>query len=328
VTYKKPFDLTKTRTALGRYARDRSQTLDGTLGDRRDGLVYVYTPEIELTVNIALATGRPILLRGPSGAGKSSLAKNVAIRLGRRYYEAVISSATKHTDLLWRFDLLRRFRDAQDVKGTSLKADVNYVQPGPLWWAFDRESALQRGAPPGIRLEARAADPSELPGMDAVVLIDEIDKADPDVPNNLLVTLGSLRFAVSDLPGVEVRAAEPPLVVITSNDERDLPIAFLRRCIVLELPSPDQKGMIAIAKEHFGSARARVSLYKSVAALAFEGELEEGRPRDRTPSTAEYLDAVRTCLQLGIRPSENDPAWKTVVRTTVRKQGRPQDAVV
>jgi hypothetical protein len=86
--------------------------------------------------------------------------------------------------------------------------------------------------------------------------------------------------------------------------------------------------MIAIAKEHFGSARARVSLYKSVAALAFEGELEEGRPRDRTPSTAEYLDAVRTCLQLGIRPSENDPAWKTVVRTTVRKQGRPQDAVV
>src|ERR1041384_1697272 len=105
---KKRFDIAKTQPALDRLIAESGPRR----ADRRDGLIYVYTDEIELTVNVALATGRPVLLRGPSGSGKSSLAKNVALRLQRRYYEEVISSRSQHTDLQWHFDLLRRFRDA------------------------------------------------------------------------------------------------------------------------------------------------------------------------------------------------------------------------
>jgi len=110
----------------------------GSVGDRRDGLVYVYgdskSSEIVLAVNVALATGRPLLVRGPSGSGKSSLALNVARVLDYRYYEHVVTSRTVALDLLWRFDVVRRLSDAQ-AGGTKPLSD--YIEPGVLWWAFD-----------------------------------------------------------------------------------------------------------------------------------------------------------------------------------------------
>jgi MoxR-like ATPase len=109
----------------------------GRVGDQRDGSVYVYSNDIVLAVNVALATARPLLIRGASGSGKSSLAANIARKMRWRYYESVISSRTQARDLLWTFDTVRRLSDAQ----TELREMSAYIKPGVLWWAFDNASA-------------------------------------------------------------------------------------------------------------------------------------------------------------------------------------------
>jgi MoxR-like ATPase len=314
VQYTKIFDVQATNAALSKQLQEQPLPV----GDRRDGLVYLYTDEIELTVNVGLATGRPILLRGPSGSGKSSLARNVALRLGRRYYEEVITSKTQYTDLLWRFDLLRRFRDAG---ANAMKHDAEYIEPRAFWWAFNRELAERRGLNASDAPEQPAIDPSPIAGQHAVILIDEIDKADPDVPNNLLVTIGSSQFSIPYLNDLLVTAVDkenrsgqvvPPLVFITSNDERDLPKAFLRRCVTLLLRAPSVDRLVEIAAEHFGDSKQKRQEYKAIAeALYSDGSLES--------STAEYLDTVRACRQLRVKPKPGDAIWDTVVRTTVRK---------
>jgi len=307
---KQRFDVTKTQPALDKLIAER----EPAIADRRDGLIYVYTDEIELTINVALATGRPILLRGPSGSGKSSLARNVALRLKRRYYEEVITSKSQHTDLQWRFDLLRRFRDAQTK---TMQSDADYTEPRALWWAFDQESAARRGTAPPAVPKITASDPSVLPGDAAVVLIDEIDKADPDLPNNLLVTIGSLQFTVPDLNNVKVKADETkvPLVFITSNDERDLAPAFLRRCLVLVLDAPSLDRLIEIAAQHFGDTPALRKSYTEIA-NALYGNADGNSP---PVSTAEYLDTVRACQNLKVKPKQDDPVWDAIVRATIRK---------
>jgi MoxR-like ATPase len=309
-SYTKTFDpssgvLPATSTAL------KSEVL----GDRRDGLVYVYTPEIILAVNVAIATGRPLLLRGPSGSGKSSLARNIALRMGWRYYEDVISSSTQARDLLWRFDAVRRLSDAQ-VK--SLQEGLTpYVEPGVLWWAFDRDSARRRGLCSNVQQSfASAEDPgAEGECLKAVVLLDEIDKADPDVPNNLLVPLGSLRFTIPET-GTEVIAKEAPLVVITTNDERELPGAFLRRCVVLTLDEPDIDRLTAIAQAHFPDGNEET--YRSLAEAV--QQMKQARDRqaaNHKVNAAEYLDALTACQKLKAEPGSD--AWKAILRVTLRK---------
>jgi MoxR-like ATPase len=282
------------------------------LADRRDQSIYVYTDEIVLAVNVALATGRPLLVRGPSGCGKSTLARNVARTLGRRYYEQVISSRTQARDLLWQMDLLRRLQDAQAEK---LASDfVPYVLPALLWWAFDRGSALAQLA----RSRAGSvAEPGEYnSGERSVVLLDEIDKADPDVPNNLLVPLGSLTFLVEET-GQQVHASEPPLVFLTTNDERDLPPAFVRRCVELKIASPTPEQLVAVGKAHFETASD--ALLGELAALV--GASGDGA---NPPSTAEYLDTVRACLKLEVTPQSG--LFETLSRVTVWKHGRTPGA--
>jgi len=307
---KQRFDVKKTQPALDKLiAKERSG-----FADRRDGLIYVYTDEIELTINVALATGRPVLLRGPSGSGKSSLARNVALRLGRRYYEEVITSKSQHTDLQWHFDLLRRFRDAQT---NTLESDADYMEPRALWWAFDRESAARRGTVPPVVPKEMASDPSNLRGEAAVVLIDEIDKADPDLPNNLLVTFGSLQFTVPDLKNIKVEARKEnaPLVFITSNDERDLAPAFLRRCLVLELKAPTMDRLVEIAAQHFGDSAKQRKTYRNVANALYD----KNDGSSPSVSAAEYLDTVLACDKLTVQPKEGDPVWDSIVRATLRK---------
>lgn len=279
--------------------------------DRGDRSVYVYTDEIVLAVNVALATGRPLLVRGPSGSGKSTLARNVARTLGRRYYEQVISSRTQARDLLWQIDLLRRLQDAQ---AKQLAPDFSrYVVPGVLWWAFDRPGALQQLAQTTTESSA-ANEPGEFTGgSKAAVLLDEIDKADPDVPNNLLVPLGSLAFSVEET-GRQVLAVDPPLVFLTTNDERDLPPAFIRRCVELNIPSPSAEQLLTIGRAHF--VNAPHDLLTELAAL-FDTRAD-GLPNP--PSTAEYLDTVRACMQLGVTPGA--PFFETLARVTVWKHGR------
>jgi len=283
-------------------------------GDRRDGGVYAYTPQILLAVNVALATGRPLLVRGPSGGGKSSLARNAARVLGWRYYERVISSRAQAQDLLWEIDHLRRLQDAQLnlLRGGA----GSYVQPGILWWAFDRASARHQAERSLGSDEPRPLDPNL--GDDhprAVVLLDEIDKADPDVPNNLLVPLGSLTFQVEEYGKVATTEELAPLVVITTNDERELPPAFLRRCVELVIEVPDLARLDEIGRLHLPQVPQR--LRKRFAELILETLPGGAAP---SPSIAEYLDTVKACHRLGVEP--DTPGWADLIKVTVWKHGR------
>jgi MoxR-like ATPase len=327
LSYKKVFDPKKTENFKPSSKSESSAEKDTYAGDRRDGLVYVYDDDIVLAVNVALTTKRPLLIRGPSGSGKSSLARNVARFFKWRYYEEVISSRTQARDLQWQFDTLRRLSDAQAQTG--VKPDPHYVEPGVLWWAFDRDSALRRGVSEEYLPKVVAAgemssfqpvDPNK--GDDhvrAVVLIDEIDKADPDTPNNLLVALGSLEFFATEANAL-VKAVEPPLVIITSNDERELSTAFLRRCIMLNLVAPDRQRLIEIARAHFGKQKLR--LYREVAELMIPeektAETTVGDARTQQ-SAAEFLDTVHACIKLKVTPNQEDDTWRALSKATLWK---------
>lgn len=261
------------------------------VGDRRDGAVYVYTDEIVLAVNVALAANRPLLVGGPPGSGKSSLAASIAAILGWRYDEDVISSRTQAHDLLWRFDVVRRLRDAQ--AGSPLETE-DYVERGVLWRAFAATDEQGR----------------------TVVLLDEIDKADPDVPDNLLVPLGSFTFVVGET-GEEVRVSPQlaPLVVITTNGERELSRPFLRRCVSLLLTAPDVERLVAVARSHdLASDGDRARRVAEIVVGLRDEAAQQGLP---LPSTAEFLDALRACDELGITP--DSPEWDAVERVTLAK---------
>jgi MoxR-like ATPase len=310
--------------------------------DRRDGRLYLIDDALRLAVEVAFTTSRPLLLRGAPGSGKSTLAAFIARNLNYRYYEQTVTAATRSRDLLWRFDSVRRLSDAQ-VRGHDDPPlrDVNYIEPGVLWWAFNRESARRRGVKAEDEPPATAAvEPNEelnatrLPDC-AVVLIDEIDKADPDVPNGLLEPLSSITFTVHET-GTTVRreasrstgaAADGKsslLIVLTTNEERDLPPAFIRRCIVHELEHPDEDRLVEIARLHH-SGRAESfeerlcrALATRVIALREQAEEQGARP----PGTAEYLDAVRACTTLGITP-DGSRAWQVLASATLTKERSP-----
>lgn len=304
--------------------------------DRRDGSVYCYDDELQLAVELALCTGRPLLLRGDPGSGKSSLAAYVARNLGWRYYEHVVTSATQAQDLLWRFDAVQRLADAQARPGRPLH-DFDYVEPGVLWWVFDPESARRRGAPRSAARVREAVEPnlelnSHRDTDRAIVLIDELDKADPDVPNALLVPLGSTRFHVDEVNVDVARASQSAgeqekvsrlLVVITTNEERDLPPAFLRRCVVHKLVHPDAQRLVEIARRHFERPgqpfdEDDLTLCRSIAERVEDlRKIAEAEVR-RPPSTAEYLDAVRACRTLGIKAGPS-AAWQALEKAVLRK---------
>lgn len=305
--------------------------------DRRDGRVYDYDDDTLLAIEVALTSGRPLLLRGDPGCGKSSLAAYVARNLGWRYYEHVVTAATRAEDLLWRYDAVRRLSDA--TRGKADLGDAEYVDPGPLWWVFDQRSATTRGT--GEALERGPVQPNAAINEArrhqdrAVLLIDELDKADPDVPNGLLVPLGSARFRVAET-GVEV--AQPPrppgaatdplsrlLVMITTNEERELPPAFLRRCVVHRLEHPNAERLVMIARRHLAGPDGNLdsglaSLCEAVAERVSELRSTAKERGARPPSTAEFLDAVRACRSMGITVGAG--AWSTIERVTLSKDDR------
>lgn len=265
-------------------------------GDFRSGTAYLFTPEMELALSAAAATQRPLLVTGPAGCGKSSLARAAAAKLGWRYLERTVHSRTEVNSLLWEVDHLKRLQDAH-VK--ALDPDLlTYVRAAVLWEALDPASARD---PRSLRQPA-AGQPGTL--EPAVVLIDEIDKADPDLPNNLLEVLGGLRFEVADT-GMRVACrAGIPLIVITSNDERDLPPAFVRRCIALALKQPD---LAAVGQLHFPNDGLLVG--KAHALLAGGGTAP--------PSAAEFLDFVQACKELEVAVGSDD--WLKLAQACVIK---------
>jgi MoxR-like ATPase len=300
--------------------------------DPRDGRVYVMTREIELAVRVAGATGRPLLLRGEPGSGKSSLAAFIAQQRKWRYYEHVVTSRTQARDLLWTFDSVRRLADAEvRAHGADLN-DSDYVEPGALWWAFAPGSAPRRGAPGDMRLASAAVEPNATLNKDrspehSVVLIDEIDKADPDMPNGLLVPLGSNEFVVTETrTTIKPAPGSQRIVVITTNEERALPQAFLRRCVVLWLPSPGTEQLIAIAKAHLEAYEGTFTAADETLARALAGELnglrtDVARKAMRAPSTAEFLDALRACRSLRITVGGAD--WDRLKNLVLIKPQQP-----
>jgi MoxR-like ATPase len=288
---------------------------------------YVYAPELVRAIKVAMVTKRPLLLRGAPGCGKTTLAADLARQLGRVFLSQVVTSRTEARDLEWQFDAIRRLSDAQ-VNTDEMRAQVadlaRYVEPQVLWWGFDPASARTRGGATGgppPRIPAAVADP-RTDGDGAVVLIDEIDKAEPELANDLLEPFDVDGFTVAETGRVVPRRRDRVFLVLTTNEARDLPGAFLRRCVVFELERPTADTLRQIAAAHLGADIAqRVDLDAITREL--DRLAKTARERGlREPGTAEFLDTVRACSELGL--SVHSDEWRAVTRLTLWKHARKE----
>jgi len=281
--------------------------------------VYIYDEPLMLAINVALAAGRPLLLAGEPGSGKTTLARNVALVLGWANYRYTVSSRSQASELLWEVDNLRRLNDAYDRKRRLWDED-RYVEPGMLWWTLAPGSARRRGLAEEIDNPA-SAPPGHIDAGNAVLLIDEIDKAEPDVPNDLLEVLDTRSFSVRGRTISAERAKV--LVIITTNVERELPGAFMRRCVVHRLPEAVPPWFSGIAAERFPDISA--ALAQRLEQRLVEYRREARRLGTRLPGTAEYIDALRALAALGITDhaqAEKDEAWAQVERCVFGKQAQ------
>ena len=273
-------------------------------------------------VNAALAVRRPLLIRGEPGIGKSQLARAAALKLRRAYLPHVVDIRTEARDLLWEFDAIARLAQAQ-ISGAlgedealvrKRLADENFLKPGPLWWAFDWKKASDQakivGLGPPKQLDDEFPKNGEgAPSHGSVVLVDEIDKAETDVPNGLLEALGSGTFAPMGGPARIFVGAIPPLVLITSNAERVLPDAFVRRCLVLHLTLPDDdrgellEMLIERGKAHFPKMERRV-LKAAAEQLAEDREQAKEKRLSPKPGQAEYFDLLRALNEIQERGAQ------------------------
>jgi MoxR-like ATPase len=234
---------------------------------------YVATADLTLAVNAAVTLERPLLVKGEPGTGKTELARQVAAGLSLPLIEWHVKSTTKAQQGLYEYDAVSRLRDSQ--LGDARVHDVaNYIRRGKLWQAF------------------------EAPGR-VVLLIDEIDKADIEFPNDLLQELDRMEFHVYET-GEMVRARHRPVVIITSNNEKELPDAFLRRCFFHYIRFPDAKTLAAIVRVHFPGIKDQLL----TAALTQFFELRETPGLKKKPSTSEVLDWLRLLLAEDLAPED------------------------
>lgn len=254
----------------------------------------------------AEAAGRPLLLRGEPGTGKSQLARAAAVTNQRLFLSVVVNARTECEDLQWKFDAVARLGEAQilasvpDADRLARLQSQRFLSPGPLWWALNWDSAEQQYQADNSPLDPAPEPPlGWTPAQGSVLLIDEIDKADSDLPNSLLETLGNGDFKPPYLGASVRRAAETPapLVVITTNEERELPTAFVRRCLVLPLSLPEQPdALLALLQRrgevHFGQ-RCSTEVCRRAAELLLEDRQSAQDFGQAKPGQAEYLDLLR-----------------------------------
>jgi MoxR-like ATPase len=306
-------------------------------GSRPDQ-VHVFEAGMIDAIDAALAAQRPLLVRGEPGIGKSQLARAAAKHLGRVFLSQVVDARTESNDLLWRYDAVARLADAQlagalGEQGKQLRKRLSvrhYLHPGPLWWAFDWNDAERQARLVGLSEPPQDHDPEAPlqpdPARGSVVLIDEIDKAESDVPNGLLEALGNGEFTP---PGrassvVARRDIDPPLVLITTNNERALPDAFVRRCLVLRLELPEDSAealrnfLAERGRRHFPEADEDV-LGAAAERLAEERSLAREHRLLPLPGQAEYLDLLRAVTTLESDTSRQLEYLERLARYTFRK---------
>src|ERR1700752_3132532 len=240
---------------------------------------YVADKDLMVAVNAAIALERPLLVKGEPGTGKTELARQVAAALKLDLIEWHVKSTTRAQQGLYEYDAVSRLRDSQ--LGDDRFNDIrNYIKRGKLWDAF-------------------------IATRKVVLLIDEIDKADIEFPNDLLQELDRMEFFVYET-GETISAAHRPIVIITSNNEKELPDAFLRRCFFHYIQFPDQDTMRSIVDVHFPNLKGRLVSE----ALKVFYDVREVPGIKKKPSTSELLDGIKLLLNEDISPEtlrESDP---------------------
>jgi len=226
---------------------------------------YVATGDLSMAVNAAITLQRPLLIKGEPGTGKTMLAEEVADALGKRLLRWHVKSTTKAQQGLYEYDAVSRLRDSQlgDEKVNDIK---NYIRKGMLWQAFESDEQV-------------------------VLLIDEIDKADIEFPNDLLVELDKMEFSVYET-GERIVAKNRPIIIITSNNEKELPDAFLRRCFFHYIQFPDRETMEAIVDVHYPNLQQ--NLVKEALEIFFDIRSVNGLKKK--PSTSELIDWLKLLM--------------------------------
>jgi len=232
---------------------------------------YIATADLGMAVNAAITLGRPLLIKGEPGTGKTQLALEVAGALGRPIFEWHVKSTSKAQQGLYEYDAVSRLRDSQ--LGDPKVADIrNYIVRGKLWEAFDSD-------------------------VQPVLLIDEIDKADIEFPNDLLREIDRMEFYVYETREL-VKARHRPIIIITSNNEKELPDAFLRRCFFHYIRFPDAETMEKIIAVHYPNLKKELL----AEALGAFYKVRETPGLKKKPSTSELLDWIKLLLAEDIPP--------------------------
>ena len=232
---------------------------------------YISTEDLTVAVNASISLEKPLLVKGEPGTGKTELARQVARGLGLQIIEWNIKSTTKAQQGLYEYDAVSRLRDSQ--LGEKIQDIGKYIKRGKLWNAFERKEK-------------------------SVLLIDEIDKADIEFPNDLLQELDKMEFYIYET-GQLIKAKKRPIVIITSNNEKELPEAFLRRCFFHYIQFPDIETLKKIIEVHF--PKIKKSLLDSALKTFFE--IRE-TPGLKKPSTSEALDWIKLLLVEDLDPSD------------------------